>query len=164
MQALFQRGRQLGVAAGGDALGAFHGQGHVVQRPVVAGQLHMVFAAQFGEGADDVHDLAGIDVDAAVDDHVVGTAEDAVMAGHAEAAGTVAGQQAGKVVGAVAQQGHGLLAQAGDHHLAHFAFGHGLQGLGIEDLDDEQVGPVVQAVVLVAVDGRPGSWVSSVMV
>ena len=40
----------------------------------------MIFAAQFGEGADDVHDLAGVDVDAAVDDHVVGAAEDAVMA------------------------------------------------------------------------------------
>ena len=129
----------------------------MIEGAVVAGELHLILAAQIGELADNFHDLTGVDVDATVDEHVVRAAKNTVMAGHAEPARALARQQARKVVGAVAQQRHGLLAQAGDHHFAHFALGHGLHGGGVEHFNDEQVGPVVQAFVGVAVDGRAGA-------
>ena len=71
------------------------------------------------ELADDLHELAGVNIDAPVDEHIVRAAQNTVVHGHGKPAGARPGQQAAKVVSAVAQQGGGFFAQAGDHHFAH---------------------------------------------
>ncbi len=129
----------------------------MVQPAGVAGQLHLIFAAEFRKFPDDVHDLAGIDVHPPVDDHVIRAAEDAVVPRHGKPAGAGAGDDPREVVGAVAQQRHGLLAEGCHHHFPHLAIGHGFKGLRVQHLDDEEVRPVVESAVGVAVHGRAGS-------
>ncbi len=57
-----------------------------------------------------------------------------------------------QVAGPVPQQRRRLLPQGREHELALVAIGDGLERVGVDDLDDEVVGPVVDAVVRRALD------------
>ena len=136
---------------------AFNGEEHVILGFLVAGELDLVFAAEFLVVADDVHDLAGIDIDAPEDDHVIGAAEDGAVAGEIQAAVALSGNDAGEVMGTVADERDSFLAERGDDHFADLAVGQAFQRFGIADFDNEAVGPVMQAVVAFAVDGGAGA-------
>ena len=136
---------------------AFNGKEHVILGLFVAGELDLVFAAEFLVVADDVHDLAGVDIDAPEDNHVIGAAEDGAVAGEIQAAVAFSGDDAGEVVGPVADERDSFLAEGGDDHFADLAVREAFQGFGITDFDNEAVGPVMQAVMAFAVDGGAGA-------
>ena len=70
--------------------------------------------------------LAGEDVHAADDEHVVGPARDPVHAGVGPAADARLGVEAGDVAGAVADEREGFLGEGGDDQFAHLALGQHL--------------------------------------
>ena len=98
--------------------------------------------------------LAGEDVHAADDEHVVGAARDAVHAGVGAAADAGIGAQPGDVAGAVTDEREGFLGERGDDQLAQLAFGQHLAGLGVDDLGQEVV--VVQVEPRLRLDALAG--------
>ena len=114
--------------------------------------VHLVFARDLGEGLEDLLDLAREEVDALDLDHVVRAALDRVEARELAAARAVARQDAREVVRAEADERRALFAQRRDDDLAPLAVGQVLTRLRVDDLDVDEVVPVVDAVVRVAAD------------
>ena len=65
---------------------------------------------------------------------------------------TCSAKHPGEVAGTVAQQGHCLAAEACQHQFAHLSVGHGLQGLGVDNLHYVVVLPEVQTVLLLTLE------------
>ena len=144
------------VVVVGKHFGQFYLNGHVVV-VLVGGQGDEVVIAQFLEVHQDLLYLDGEDIDATQHHHIIATATHAVQTDMVAPAGTRAAKHAGEVAGAVAQQRHGLAAQRGEHQLANLAVGHGLQCLGVNNLNDIIVLPEVQAVLLGALEAYAGA-------
>jgi len=93
----------------------------------------------------DMLDLGREDVDAADDQHVVGTAGDLLHPHQGPAAGTGLVEQPGDILGPVADQRDGLLGQGGEDQFSQFAGRQDATGIGIDDLGQEVVLEDVQA-------------------
>ena len=72
-------------------------------------------------------------------------------------AGAIARQDAGEVARPVAEQRHRLPLERCQHELADRAVRNGLEGIGVDDLDDVVVLPDVHAVLLGALEGNAGA-------
>ena len=107
-----------------------------------------------GKPREHLLDLGREHVHAAQDEHVVGTADDAIDLAMRAAAGARLGDDAGDVAGAVAHKRAALARERGEHQLAVFAIGHRLQGVGVDDLGEEVVLGQVQAAHLLALEGH----------
>src|SRR5574343_15188 len=110
----------------------------------IAGNDDLVIAGQALVAQDLLLDLGREDVDAADDQHVVGTAGD--LADTAERAGGRR-QQAGQVAGAVADDREGFLGQRGEHQFALFAVGQYFPGFRVDDFGVEMIFPNDRAVL-----------------
>jgi len=104
-----------------------------------------------------VRNLAGINVHAPENDHIVRSSPDVSVPGNGPAAGARPGNDPGQIAGAVADERACLLAQAGDDEFAHLAVRHWFQRAGINDFMIEKIAPVVQPVTLLAVERRAGA-------
>src|SRR5574343_1586704 len=121
----------------------------------IAGHDDLVIAGQALVAQDLLLDLGREDVDAADDQHVVGTAGD--LADATEGARSRR-QQAGQVAGAVADDREGLLGQRSENQFALFAVGQHFAGFRIDDLGVEMVFPDHRAILgldAFAGDARP---------
>jgi hypothetical protein len=115
--------------------------------------IHAAFARQFDDemaaapvsGQQGFLDLGGEHVDAAQDDHVIGTPGDLFHPPHARS--RRARQQPRQVAGAVADDRKALLGQRGEHQLALFAVGQHRAGPGIDHFGIEMILPDMQAVL-----------------
>ena len=110
-------------------------------------QYHLEFTPQTGKCGQMFVNLAGEDVDPPEDDYVVGATQNPVMARQGTATGARTRHQSGQVPGAVADQWRPFLAQGGYHHLPHLSGCNRQQGLGIDDLQNIVIGPVVDGAV-----------------
>ena len=99
-------------------------------------------------------DLAREDVHAADDEHVVAAAGDALHARKRTAACALAGDDPRDVPRPVADDRDALLGERREHDLAVLAVGHGLERLGVDDLDQEVVLEDVEPVLVHALGGH----------
>ena len=144
------------VVAGTDARLTLHAQAHVVE-PFRAGKLNVVLAAHIGIEVQHVGNLAGINVHATENDHVVRTPADVPVARDGAPAGAGFGNESAEVVRTVTDERHGFFGQRSHDHFADFAFGNGLERVGIDDLDIEKVRPIMDAFPDLAVQARSGA-------
>ena len=118
------------------------------------GEDDLVLRGDLWEAGEHLLDLGREHVHAAQDEHVVGTADDAVDLAMRTAAGAGLGDDAGDVAGAVAHERAALARERGEHQFAVFAIRHRLQGVGVDDLGEEVVLGQVQAAHLLALEGH----------
>jgi hypothetical protein len=87
-----------------------HFNEHHVPSAFTLFEIYLEFAADSLKAAQNMIDLALIDIDGPVDEHVIGAAEDPVMPGKRRTAGTRTVHNSGNVTGAVANQRAALFA------------------------------------------------------
>ena len=126
--------------------------------PLEVRQANLVLARELREQFEHLLDLLGEDVDAMNLHHVVAAPHDMpdprmlVMA-----AGALAADNAAQVMRAEADERRAFLLQRGQDDFARLAIGHKLAGLGVYELEIQEIAPHVHGIAFLAADADTGT-------
>jgi len=122
-----------------------------------AGKHDLIVACDLFKGRYDLLDLAWEDVHTANDEHVVSAPADTVHTPEGATAAALAFDDARDITCAVTKKRCALLGQGGKDDFSPLAFLKGLQGIRVDDLDDEVVFCDMQAILIAALTGDTGA-------
>src|SRR5208283_1709931 len=147
----------LRVIAGLAFLAPFRLYDHVVFAVLAPRQVDLVLTPYAGDGREHVVDLARVDIDRPENEHIVRASEEPVVARQDGAARARAGDRPCEVPRPVSDERRRLFLQCRHDHLADLALGHGLKRVGVEEFHYVIIRPVVDTLVMDAVEAGTGA-------